>query len=109
MECCFFQGILLPFYAVQGLVLVILLKEIQGIHLVSWFPGVITFRVALPVYEILKHSGPSVVLVISYLLHFILFFVIDQVRWGIGVIWPMGMCFNVWGKKGCVEDWMNHP
>ena len=55
----------------------ILLKEIWGIHLVSWFPGVVTFRVALPLYEILEHSGMSVMLVISNLLYFILFFIID--------------------------------
>ena len=87
----------------------ILLKEIWGIHLVSLFPGVVTFRVALPLYEILEHSGVSVVLVISDLLYFILFFIIDQVRWGTGVVWTVGACFNIWSKKGCIEDWMNHP
>ena len=83
----------------------ILLKEIQGIHLVSWFPGVVTFRVALPLYEILKHSGTSVMLVISNLFHFI----INQVRWWMGVVWTMGICHDVWGKKGCMEDWVNCP
>ena len=77
MDCCFCWGFLLPFYAFQGLVFVILLKEIQGIHLVSWFPGVVTFRVALPLYEILEHSGTSVEPVISDLFYFILFFIID--------------------------------
>ena len=52
-------------------------KEIWGIHLVSWLPGVIAFRVALPLYEILEHSGMSMVLVISGLFHFMLFFIID--------------------------------
>ena len=55
----------------------ILLKKIWGIHLVSWFPGVVTFRVALPLYEVLEHSGMSVELVIPNLLHFVLFFIID--------------------------------
>ena len=85
----------------------ILPKEIQGIHLVSWFPGVVTFRVAPPLYEILECSGTSVMSVISDLFHLVLFLVIDQVRWGMGVVWPVGMCFNVWGKKGCMEDWMD--
>ena len=88
---------------------VILLKEIWGVHLVSWFPGVVTFRVAPPLYEILEHSGTSVVSVISNLLHLVLFFIINQVRWGSGVVWAMGVCFNIWGKKGHVEDWMNCP
>ena len=73
----FCWGFLLPFYAFQGLVFVILLKEIQGVHLVGWFPSVVTFRVALPLYEILEHSGTSMELVVSDLLHFILFFVIN--------------------------------
>ena len=87
----------------------ILPKEIQGIHLVSWFPGVVTFRVALPLYEVLECSGMSVELVISDLFHFILFFIIDQIRWGTGVIWTMDKCFDIWGKKGHVEDWMYCP
>ena len=73
----------------------ILLKEIWGIHLVSWFPGVVTFRIALPLYEVLEHSGMSMMLVVPYLLHLILFFVIDQVRWGLGIIWAMGTCFDI--------------
>ena len=85
------------------------MKEIWGIHLVSWFLGVVTFRVALPLYEILECSGMSVMLVISDLFHFVLFFIIDQIRWGMGVIWTMGMCFDIWGKEGCMEDWMNCP
>ena len=87
----------------------ILLKEIWGIHLVSWFPDVITFRIAPPLYEILEHSGTSVEPVISDLFHFILFFIIDQVRWGMGVVWTVGRCFDVWGKKGHMEDWMYCP
>ena len=55
----------------------ILPKEIQGIHLVSWFPGVIAFRVALPLYEILEHSGASVESMVSDLFYFVLFFIID--------------------------------
>ena len=78
-------------------------------HLVSWFLGVVTFRVALPLYEILECSKTSVMLVTSNLFHLILFFVIDQVRWGMGVVWAVGMCFDIWGKKGCMEDWVDCP
>ena len=87
----------------------ILPKEIQGIHLVSWFPGVVTFRVALPLYEILECSGMSMVLVIPDLFYFVLFFIIDHVRWGLGVVWSVGICFGVWGKKRSMEDQMNCP
>ena len=87
----------------------ILPKEIWGVHLVSWFLGVVTFGVAPPLYEILEHSGTSMESVISDLFHLVLFFIIDQVRWGMGVIWAMGVCFDIWGKKGCMKDWMNCP
>ena len=75
----------------------ILPKEIRGIHLVSWFPSVIALGIAPPLYEILERSGASVESVISNLLHFVLFFIIDQVRWGMGIVWTMGRCFDVWG------------
>ena len=87
----------------------ILLKEIQGIHLVSWFPGAVTFGIALPLYEILEHSGVYVMSVVSNLFHFVLFLIIDQVRWWPGVIWTVGIYLDIWSKKGCVEDWMNCP
>ena len=109
MDCCFCQGFLLPFYAFQGLAFAILPKEIQGIHLVSWFPGVVTFRVAPPLYEILECSGMSMMSVVSNLFHPVLFFIIDQVRWGPGVVWAVGICFNIWGKEGHMEDWVNCP
>ena len=64
----------------------ILPKEIWGMHLVSWFPGVVTFRVAPPLYKVLEHSRASMMSVISDLLHLILFFVIDQVRWRLEIV-----------------------
>ena len=87
----------------------ILLKEIRGVHLVSWFPGVVAFRVALPLYEILECSGSSVELMVPDLFHFVLFLIIDQVRWGMGVVWTVGRSFDVWGKEGCVEDQVYCP
>ena len=77
----------------------ILLKEIQGIYLVSWFPGVVTFGVALPLYEILECPRSSMELMVPDLFHFVLFFIIDQVRWGTGVVWTMGKSLNIWSKE----------
>ena len=101
--------ILLPFYAFQGPVFVILPKEIWGVHLVSWFLGVVTFGVALPLYKVLEHSGASMITVVPNLLHLVLFFIIDQARWGSGVVQSVGILLDIWGKKGGMEDWMNHP
>ena len=51
--------------------------EVRGVHLVSWFPCVVTFRVSFPLYEILESSGPTVTSVVDDALHFILLFTID--------------------------------
>ena len=90
---------MLPFYAIQGLAFVILPKEIQGIHLVSWFTGIVAFRVAPPLYEVLECSRSSMESMVPDLFHFVLFFIIDQVRWGTGVVWSMGKSLNVLGKE----------
>jgi len=39
--------------------------------LVSWFPGIVTFGVALPLEEILELFSSSVTSVVPYLLHFV--------------------------------------
>ena len=59
------------------------LQEFRGMNLVSWFPGVITFRVSLPFDEVLEHSGSPMILVVGNTFHFIFFFSIDKIRW-----WP---------------------
>ena len=51
--------------------------EVRGVHLVSWFPCVVTFRVSLPFYEILESSGLTMTSVVDDALHFILLFSID--------------------------------
>ena len=77
----------------------ILFQEVQGMHLVSWFPGVITLRIPLPLYEILECSRSPMMSVVLYLFHFILFFTTDKVRWWLGIVWAMCPCFMIWGKK----------
>ena len=42
-------------------------------------------------------------LVAPYGLDLILFFVIDKVRWGSGVVLTVFFCFDIWGKEGCME------
>ena len=62
------------------------LYEIWGMYLVSWFPGIVTFRVSFPLEEILELFSPPMTSVVSYLLHLILRFSCDKVRWGSGVV-----------------------
>ena len=51
--------------------------EFWGMHLVSWFPCVVTFGVSFPFDEILELSGPAMTSVVDNAFHFILLFAID--------------------------------
>ena len=51
--------------------------EFWSVHLVSWFPCVITFRVFFPFNEILESSSPAMMSVVNNALHFVLLFTID--------------------------------
>ena len=54
--------------------------ELRGMHLVSWFPCVVTFGVPFPFDEILEFSRPTMMSVVNNVLHFIFFFTVNQVR-----------------------------
>ena len=62
---------------------------------VSWFPGVVTFGVAKPLDKVLKGSRASMMSVAPYLLHFVLRFSVDKVRWWSGEVRSMGGCFVI--------------
>jgi hypothetical protein len=87
----------------------IFFQEVQGVHLVSWFPGVVTFRIPLPLYEILEHSCSPMTLVVLYLLHLILFFTTNKVRWWSEEVWAVCPCFMIWGEKQGVEYRVDLP
>ena len=55
-------------------------NELRSMDLVSWFPGVVRFRVSYPLDEVLEGSGPSSASMINDLFDFILFFSFDKVR-----------------------------
>ena len=42
-------------------------------------------------------------------LDFILFLVIDMVRWGPRIVLSMFFCLHIWGKKGGVENGVYSP
>ena len=66
-------------FIVKGVLSVIGFSELQRMDLVSWFPSVIGFWVALPFDQVLEGSRASRILVINDLLDFILFFSFDKV------------------------------
>ena len=51
--------------------------KFQGMHLVSWFSCVVTFRVSFPLDKILESSSLSMTSVVDDTLHFIFLFTID--------------------------------
>jgi len=71
--------------------------------------GVIALGIALPLYEILQLSFPSMMLVAPDGLDLVLFSVVDKVRWGPQVVLAMFFCLHVWGKEGGVEDRVYGP
>src|SRR5579863_4592431 len=85
------------------------LYQVGGMYLVSWFPGVITFRVAFPFEEILELLSSTMTSVAPYLLHLILCFSCDKVRWVSGVIRSMRVRFDVWGKEASMEHRVDVP
>jgi hypothetical protein len=76
-------------YTHQWSASVICFNQLRGMDLVSWFPYVVALQVALPFEEILKLSGPSMILVAADLLHFVLLFALNEVRWRLGKVWAM--------------------
>src|SRR5579863_7084386 len=85
------------------------LYEIWGVYLVSWFPGVITFRVAFPLKEVLELFSPPMTLVAPYLLHLVFRFSRDKVRWWSGIVGSVRVRFDVWGKQASVEYRVDVP
>ena len=70
--------------------------KFRGMHLVSWFPCVVTFRVPFPFDEILESSSPSMTSVVNDAFHFIFFFSINQVRWWSGEVGSVCCGFLIW-------------
>jgi hypothetical protein len=77
------------FYLLERVALVIEFDEIQGMDLIGIFPGVVALRVALPFDEVLQGSKTSLVLVATYLIHFIFLFPSNQIWGWLGEVWAM--------------------
>ena len=42
-------------------------------------------------------------------LDFILFFIVDKVRWWSGEAFSVFFCLDIWGKEGCMENGVDSP
>ena len=77
--------------------------------MVDGLPGVVALGVTLPLYKILQLLFLPMTLVASDGLDFVLFSVVDKVRWGPGIVLPMFFCLHKWGKEGCMENGVYGP
>ena len=82
-------------FIIEGVLSVIGFSELQCMDLVSWFPSVIGFWIALPFYQVLEGSRTSRITVINDLLDFVLFFALDEVWRGPRIIWSVGGRFMI--------------
>jgi len=55
-------------------------NELWSMNLVSWFPGVVRFRIPFPLDEVLEGSSPASISMIDHLFYLIFFFSFDKVR-----------------------------
>jgi hypothetical protein len=85
---CFYTTFLAPF---------VLSYQLWGLDVVSWFPGVITFWVALPLDKVLQLFLPPLMSVASDGLNLVLFFVVDKVRWGSREVFSVFFRFYIRG------------
>jgi hypothetical protein len=65
---------------------VIKFDELRRMDLIGVFPGIVAFRVTLPLDQILQGLGPPPGLMGTYLLHLIFLFPINQIRWRSGIV-----------------------
>ena len=84
-----------PPFIFKGMLLVIGVNKLWSMNLVSWFPGVICFRVPYPLDEVLEGSSPAGTLMINDPFNFIFFFPFDKVRRWPRVVGPMCMHFAI--------------
>ncbi len=86
-----------------------MLDKFRGMDLISRFPCVVAFGVALPFDEILKFLGSSELLVCDYSFDFVFIFSVNKVRWWLAEVGAMGLCFMIGRQQGCMEHIMDLP
>ena len=69
-------------YMLQRVTPVIFLKYSWGLDMLNGLPSVIAFGVPFPLDQILELPPPAAMAMVSNRLDFVLFPIIDKVRWG---------------------------
>ena len=69
-------------YMLQRVAPMIFPEQLRGLDVFDGLPGVVAFGVPLPLDQVLELSPPAVTAMVSNRLDFVLFSIIDKVRWG---------------------------
>ncbi len=75
----------------------VLLDQCGGLDVFNGFPRIVAFGVPQPLYRILQLFLPSMMSMAADGLDFILFVIINKVRWWLGVVFSVFDCFDVRG------------
>ena len=78
MKESFYRG---SFYVFERGATMVCLHKVWTLKVAYWLPRVVAFGVALPLDEVLQRFLPPLTSVAANGLDFILFYVIDKVRW----------------------------
>ena len=78
-------------------------------HILGIKPLIVRIGISLPLYQVLFLLLTPIVALIQYLLHFILFFFSDKVRWWSGVIGTVELCLSIRGKELNVKHVVDLP
>jgi hypothetical protein len=110
-------------YMLQRVTLMVLSEYPWSLYVFNGFPGVIAFGVPFPLDQILELSPPAVTAMVPNRLDFVLFSIIDKVRWGSREVLPVlirlfewheergveyGVYGPLWGQAQLVDDWGYH-
>ena len=83
--------------------------QLQGEHLIGEFPGVVRFRIPLPLDQVLEFAPSAVEAMVSNGLDFILLFSIYYLRGRFRKVDPMFLCLTIRRQQASMEDVMDGP
>src|SRR6266851_645864 len=98
------EGLYLGCIYVISQVPFVFLYQPWSLHVILQLSGVVALRVSLSLYEILQLSFPPMTSVASDGLDFVLFLIIDKVRWRPRVVFSVFFCLHIGGEKRGVEN-----
>ena len=91
------EGLYLGHIYTTFLMPLVFFHQLQSLYVVHQLPCVVAFQIALPFYKILQLSFPPMTSVAFDGLNFVLFLIVNKVRWGPQVVLPVFFCLHIGG------------